>query len=194
MANTDNVGQDPYHVLGVPSDVDFYGVQRAYSRLAQQYKHDLSGDPAALREAFRTLNEAFSVLGVPDHRVAYDRSRGIEHVGRSRPAGGSAGAHGPLAALSWYYLLLATEAVLLVVGVVLALTWDEGSSPARGVAAWYVVVLPVLVVAQGVVMVFSSRTSPGARAGGLALGLALGVAALTVFVVSVAGADTGLAW
>jgi curved DNA-binding protein CbpA len=68
---------DPYAILGVPSDADRQAIQAAYRRLARRHHPDFGGDP----QLMTALNEAWAVLGQRERRAAYDRT----HPRASRP-------------------------------------------------------------------------------------------------------------
>lgn len=62
---------DHYATLGVALEADRTLIQAAYRRLARLHHPDFGGDSTAMS----ALNEAWSVLGQPQLRVAYDRAR-----------------------------------------------------------------------------------------------------------------------
>ena len=64
---------DHYATLGVPVDADRTVIQAAYRRLARLHHPDFGGDPAAMT----ALNEAWSILGNAELRMAYDARRGV---------------------------------------------------------------------------------------------------------------------
>lgn len=63
-----------YEVLGIPHDSDAAEIRRAYLRLARDHHPDRADDAARGRseERMRVINEAWSVLGDPERRRAYD--------------------------------------------------------------------------------------------------------------------------
>lgn len=71
MAHTD----DYYRVLGVARDAGTREIRRAYRRLARQHHPDRNPQPDG-PERFRTLAEAYAVLGDPARRARYDHTIG----------------------------------------------------------------------------------------------------------------------
>lgn len=65
--------QDHYKVLQVDPEADPEVIQAAYHRLARKFHPDVGG--SADPERMARLNAAWEVLGDPDRRAAYDRSR-----------------------------------------------------------------------------------------------------------------------
>ena len=64
--------RDYYVVLGVSHNATSEEIRSAYRVLAKKYHPDLNKDPGA-EETFKQVNEAYSVLGDEQRRVAYDR-------------------------------------------------------------------------------------------------------------------------
>ena len=62
-----------YRVLEVPRDASAEDVKRAYKRLALRLHPDKNGGDAAAAEEFKSVNEAYAVLGDAERREAYDR-------------------------------------------------------------------------------------------------------------------------
>ena len=62
---------DYYATLGVTLEANRTSIQAAYRRLARLHHPDFGGDPAMMA----ALNEAWSVLGHPQLRSAYDATR-----------------------------------------------------------------------------------------------------------------------
>ena len=76
---------DHYEVLGVEPGARHTDIRAAYRELMRRHHPDLSpGDPAA-EEMARRLTAAWSVLGRPTSRAAYDRTRSAARQG-ARPA------------------------------------------------------------------------------------------------------------
>lgn len=66
---------DHYEVLGVGTTAGHQEIRAAYRRLIREHHPDLRpGDPAA-EEAARRITAAWTVLGRPASRTAYDRQR-----------------------------------------------------------------------------------------------------------------------
>ena len=69
---------DHYRTLGVPASASSDELRDAYRALARRLHPDRVADPSARRGAddrMAKVNEAWRVLGDPDLRAAYDRSR-----------------------------------------------------------------------------------------------------------------------
>jgi curved DNA-binding protein CbpA len=70
---------DHYAVLGVSPDANRSAIQAAYRDLARRHHPDFGGDGSKMA----ALNEAWSVLGRDETRLAYDATRRVPQ----RPAG-----------------------------------------------------------------------------------------------------------
>ncbi len=64
--------RDYYEVLGVPRSASADDIRSAYRRLAREYHPDVNHSPEAA-ETFKSVNEAYQVLGDAERRQAYDR-------------------------------------------------------------------------------------------------------------------------
>jgi DnaJ domain len=65
--------EDYYRVLGVARDASTPEIRRAYRRLARRHHPDRNPEPDS-PERFRTLAEAYAVLGDADRRARYDHT------------------------------------------------------------------------------------------------------------------------
>lgn len=65
--------KDYYSVLGVRRNASDKEIKQAYRRLARQYHPDVNPGDAAAEQQFKTISEAYSVLGNPESRRKYDR-------------------------------------------------------------------------------------------------------------------------
>jgi hypothetical protein len=77
-----------YEVLSVGPAASPEEVRRAYLRMARRHHPDLArGDDQRLaaEDEMRAVNAAWSVLGDPRRRAAYDRSLGADAADRRRP-------------------------------------------------------------------------------------------------------------
>ncbi len=66
--------KDYYSVLGVDPGTDEKAIKSAYRRLARKYHPDVSKEPNA-EEQFKSVSEAYEVLGNAGRRAEYDRLR-----------------------------------------------------------------------------------------------------------------------
>lgn len=62
--------KDYYDILGVPNDASQDAIKKAYRKLAHQYHPDKAGGN---EEKFKTINEAYQVLGNGEKRKQYDQ-------------------------------------------------------------------------------------------------------------------------
>lgn len=69
------VRPDHYAVLGLTRDATQDEIKRAYRRLALECHPDRFPDDADAEDRFRKVSAAYAVLGDPEQRRAYDRSR-----------------------------------------------------------------------------------------------------------------------
>jgi curved DNA-binding protein len=65
--------KDYYAVLGVSRRASDGDIKKAFRRLARKHHPDVARDKKAAEERFKEINEAYEVLGNPDHRRKYDR-------------------------------------------------------------------------------------------------------------------------
>ena len=65
---------DPYSVLGVTKSASQDEIKKAYRRLAMEYHPDRNSDSDA-EEKFKRASEAYSLIGTPEARSAYEQSR-----------------------------------------------------------------------------------------------------------------------
>jgi hypothetical protein len=68
---------DFYRILGVPRNATAAEIKSAYRRLARKCHPDVSASPDA-NTSFAQINNAYSVLGDPGRREAYDRGKYFE--------------------------------------------------------------------------------------------------------------------
>lgn len=87
------LSQSPYEVLGVASTATQDDIRRAYRRMLRQTHPDTGGDSAR----FVAVQEAWTLLGTPEDRAAYDRghARSGSSTGASWATPSSSGAARP---------------------------------------------------------------------------------------------------
>src|SRR4029453_10174750 len=77
---------DYYKTLGVDKKASQEEIKKAYRKLARQYHPDTNKDAGA-EERFKSISEAYDILGDPDKRKKYDRG-GSVFGGQTSPFGG----------------------------------------------------------------------------------------------------------
>ena len=77
--------KDYYRILGIPPEAGADEIRRAYRRRAFELHPDRNGGSPGAEEAFKEVTEAYTVLGDPDRRAAYDAAR--RGSGTFRPEG-----------------------------------------------------------------------------------------------------------
>jgi molecular chaperone DnaJ len=65
--------KDYYRVLGMPRDAPAEDIKKAYRQMALKYHPDRNPGSKEAEERFKEAAEAYSVLGDPEKRSAYDR-------------------------------------------------------------------------------------------------------------------------
>ena len=65
--------QDYYKTLGVSKSATEKEIKQAYRKLAQKYHPDKNQGNKAAEEKFKSINEAYEVLGNAENRAKYDR-------------------------------------------------------------------------------------------------------------------------
>ncbi|RNF14815.1 heat shock protein DnaJ [Trypanosoma conorhini] len=78
---------DYYTLLGVKPDASADEIKAAYKRLALQYHPDRNSDPGA-EEMFKSISEAYHVVGNKQRRREYDLSRPVGSAFSGRGSGG----------------------------------------------------------------------------------------------------------
>ena len=73
--------RDYYELLGLARDADAADVKTAFRQLAKQYHPDLNPGDSKAESQFKSVNEAYSVLGDSAQRQAYDAAN--RHAGLS---------------------------------------------------------------------------------------------------------------
>ena len=65
--------RDAYEILGVARDASQDEIKKAYRKLALQHHPDRNPGDQKAEESFKEAAEAYSILGDPEKRSAYDR-------------------------------------------------------------------------------------------------------------------------
>src|SRR3954449_9721188 len=86
--------KDFYAVLGVKKDATAAEIKKAYRKLARLNHPDSNPDDAAKHETFKSVAEAYDVVGDPDKRKKYDEMRELYGSGGFRGGFGGGGAGG----------------------------------------------------------------------------------------------------
>jgi molecular chaperone DnaJ len=99
MADTDGfradwAQKDFYAVLGVKKDATAAEIKKAYRKLARLNHPDSNPDDAAKHEKFKSVAEAYDVVGDPEKRKKYDEMRELYGSGGFRGGFGGGGAGG----------------------------------------------------------------------------------------------------
>jgi molecular chaperone DnaJ len=66
------VNQDPYKILGIEPNATEEEIKRAYKKLASEYHPDKHDGKPEYAEKFKTINEAYSIIGNPESRLKHD--------------------------------------------------------------------------------------------------------------------------
>lgn len=62
-----------YDILGVAKTATQQEIKKAYKKLARKYHPDVNPNDANAEEQFKTINEAYQVIGKPENRKKYDQ-------------------------------------------------------------------------------------------------------------------------
>ncbi|RKN36886.1 molecular chaperone DnaJ [Streptomyces hoynatensis] len=91
MSTKDFIEKDYYKVLGVPRDATEAEIKKAYRKLARENHPDANKGDAKAEERFKSVSEAYDVLGDAKRRKEYDEARALFGNGGFRPGPGGAG-------------------------------------------------------------------------------------------------------
>lgn len=94
MAAQDWVNKDFYKVLGVKKGASQADIKKAYRKLAQELHPDRNPDSTKAEEQFKSVSEAYAVLGSEDKRKEYDEVRESYRGGGFHFPGGGGGGQG----------------------------------------------------------------------------------------------------
>ncbi|MDT0309741.1 molecular chaperone DnaJ [Streptomyces sp. DSM 44917] len=89
MSTKDFIEKDYYKVLGVPKDATEAEIKKAYRKLARENHPDANTGDARAEERFKSVTEAYDVLGDAKRRKEYDEARALFGPGGFRPGPGS---------------------------------------------------------------------------------------------------------
>lgn len=79
--------KDYYAVLGVDRDASPEQIKKAYRQLAKKFHPDVNGGDAQAEARFKQVHEAYSTLGNPELRTAYDQQpRSAGNAGQTKGA------------------------------------------------------------------------------------------------------------
>jgi molecular chaperone DnaJ len=88
MTNADWANKDFYKALGVAKDASAADIKKAYRKLARANHPDSNPGNKAAEERFKTIAEAYHVIGDPEKRKEYDEMREMVGAGMGNPFGG----------------------------------------------------------------------------------------------------------
>src|SRR5680860_1351175 len=77
MTATDWASKDFYKTLGVAKDASADEIKKAYRKLARANHPDTKPGDKAAEDRFKTVAEAYGVLGEPAKRKKYDEMRSM---------------------------------------------------------------------------------------------------------------------
>ncbi|WP_145409979.1 J domain-containing protein [Paenibacillus xylanexedens] len=78
---------DFYAVLGVSRDASPEQIKKSYRQLAKKYHPDVNGGDAQAEARFKQVHEAYSTLGNPELKAAYDQQPRSGGSGSSKGTG-----------------------------------------------------------------------------------------------------------
>ena len=87
--------KDYYKILEVSPSADDAEIKKSFRKLAKKYHPDTNGGDKVAEERFQEVNEAYTILGDPEKKKAYDEERQGKRSGAAGPdsraqAGGGA--------------------------------------------------------------------------------------------------------
>jgi DnaJ-class molecular chaperone len=78
------LSEDPYKVLGVAKSASQEDIRKAYRKLAKEAHPDLNPGDKKAEERFKTISQAYDIVGDPEKRARFDRGE-IDASGTERP-------------------------------------------------------------------------------------------------------------
>jgi len=91
VSSRDWIEKDFYRELGVSSDAQPEEIKKAYRKLARELHPDANPGDAKAEARFKSVSEAYGVLGDADKRKQYDEQRRLFGSGGFRPGSGGMG-------------------------------------------------------------------------------------------------------
>ena len=76
------MAEDPYRALGVSKDSSDAEIKRAYRKLARQYHPDRNPNDTAAEERFKSIQNAYELIGSIEARRDWDQQRRMEDMFR----------------------------------------------------------------------------------------------------------------
>ena len=74
------MAEDPYRTLGVTNDSTDAEIKRAYRKLARQYHPDRNPNDTASEERFKSIQNAYDLIGSSEARREWDQQRRMENM------------------------------------------------------------------------------------------------------------------
>ena len=79
------MAEDPYRTLGVTKDSTDAEIKRAYRKLARQYHPDRNPNDTASEERFKSIQNAYDMIGSSESRREWDQQKRMENMFSAGP-------------------------------------------------------------------------------------------------------------